>query len=383
MCVMMTTTTTTTTTDRALLERLHARLVQSIYPLHESRLSSWREFAGLVDSSRGSTTMTNVPVLGYGRDGTVVYSAENLGTMYPLAESVTIGFCSMRDMLKEVPLPGKDCSKYLNNSVALKDLRNNDRAEEEATVNAFLYNCFAEQSCLQYSIFHPKVCTVRVGNHTLLPMQRFTGTANALLGTCRTRLMLMLAEHVLLGLQVFHKHRLLHLDIKPSNILTLSTQGVGDKFVLADYDIAARADDVIDLISNHRMHGTTGFVSPVMCDDAAKKKKNRLHSRYAKCCFIVDKKCDWNALFDKMRSVIIDEKIDRGVRRSAVFVCDMHSLAVTLYELMGDALLSNSNVAITLLSALLSGTLGNARDALVLIRSLQQSLQHSVEEGES
>jgi hypothetical protein len=363
--------------------------------------SDWRDFAGALPGSAAAAAaaaaasgsavgvqMTGVKVLGYGKDGTIVYTADQLLRVHPRASWVEVGACGARrtERLELRHMGERDVARAtarlrLTDAMAVKDVRDEEDARDEATVHAFLYSCFARKARMRYCILHPTVCSLRVDGHVLLPMRRFRSTASVLVGACSVPTGLALAEHVLQALCVLHENELLHLDIKPSNVLIWSSAH-SERFVLGDYDIVARVDDVVELIRGGGLYGTTGFVSPVMAGP-------KLHPRYVRCCTHVSAACErlkpsvpgmpanleaWQGLFARMRKLVMTGS--QEVARSVVHVCDMHCLATTLFDLLGESAFAGSSqntlAATTLIAGLLAGNVANAANAATLVKLLRQ-----------
>ena len=267
----------------------------------------------------------------------------------------------------------------LTDAMAVKDVRDEQDARDEATVHAFLYGCFSRGSRMRYCILHPTVCTLRVDGHVLMPMRRFRSTASVLVGACGVLPALALADHVLQALRVMHENDILHLDIKPSNVLIWSTERE-ERFVLGDYDIVARADDVVDLIRGNGLYGTTGYVSPIMAGASART----LHPRYVRCCAAVSAAAQrmhlpglpagpeaWLDLFRRMREIVLTGPLEAA--RGVVHLCDMHCLAVTLFDVLGEQTCTASNSAARLVAELLAGNVTGAEAGIKLVKKLREA----------
>jgi hypothetical protein len=159
---------------------------------------------------------------------------------------------------------------------------------------------------------------------TLLPMRRLEAGR---LPKTQDGLSAM-ALDVLEALSVMHADGIVHLDVKPDNILWDAVRG---RYVLADYDLVSHVDDVRERLmaieGTALRVGTPGYLSPVLL--------GRLDSGFAEACRAAETPIDdraWAARFAAARQ----RSVQSGLAARALLpLCDLHSLAVTLHRLGG------------------------------------------------
>lgn len=130
------------------------------------------------------------------------------------------------------------------------------------------------------------------------------------------RLHLHVARKIMLGIDYLHEHGLIHLDIKPGNILVnVTTNSIGK--VVTSIKITDFGDAVFEdrTWSKLNIHGTHGYTSPEV------KRMNRLHRESLR-----HKNCNF-ALLTKLK----------GAAEQISFDSDIWSLARTLDRLFSHA----------------------------------------------
>lgn len=94
------------------------------------------------------------------------------------------------------------------------------------------------------------------------------------LGALEAGEVVLIARAVLSALLIAHRHELLHLDIKPSNLLVSPTGAVK----LADFGVSAWRSEVPDLLKREGAAGTPGFIAPEYLGGAAASERSDLFS---------------------------------------------------------------------------------------------------------
>jgi hypothetical protein len=148
--------------------------------------------------------------------------------------------------------------------------------------------------------------------------------------------LLDLAAAVLRFLRVLHANAMLHMDIKPTNVLYRRRPGGpggGYEFVVADYNLLLEAPAVQDLLApgapgrefEPLSHGTPGFMSPLLLRDEGDQGLYAHFERVARAIGLrpAGGHAFWRGFFDAQR---------RGGRVLPAKV-DLHSLALTLLRL--------------------------------------------------
>lgn len=341
-------------------------------PKHPGSTSSWRSY--IQDGNDGTEPKTRLRVVGYGKKGTVVYAASQILEVHRYAEAIDVTACQGDTVRVDIAVEGANARRalqrlHLTAAMAVKDVLDEDDARNEAIIGNYLQACFARASCMRYCMLHPTVCGVKVDDHVLIPMRMFQGNATTLVGTCSAQVALVLCQHVMKALDVMHENGIMHLDVKPSNILIWSTPR-SQRFVLGDYDIVAHVDDVVDLVRKRGLHGTAGYVSPIMSRDDDPDDGIALHPRYIKCCTALSHSsiagmpgsvAEWVTMFGSMRRMVMDRHAEDVPRRTVV-LCDMHCLAATLFELLGDMFLRSGGIVVEIVAALLTGKIMSSAD---------------------
>ena len=337
--------------------------------------SSWRSYIYEDEGTGAAEPKTRLRVIGYGKKGTVVYAASQILDVHRDAQVIEVTSCQGGTARIDVAAEGDAKARgamlrlHLTAAMAVKDVRDEEDARNEAAVGNFLQACFARASCMRYCVLHPTVCNLNVDGHVLVPMRMFQSNATTLVGTCSAQVALVLCQHVMKALDVMHDNGILHLDVKPSNILIWSTPR-NQRFVLGDYDIVAHVDDVVDIVRKRGLHGTAGYVSPIMSQDEESDDSIVLHPRYSKCCAALSRSsvaglpgtvAEWIAMFGSMRRMVVDKYAPEDASRRTVLLCDMHCMAATLYELLGDGF-ARSGVIVNIVAGLLTGRILSSAD---------------------
>lgn len=322
-------------------------------------------------------------LLGRGKNGTVVYLATQIPARFAPASCVRASVlllpssdrrpASVRDT---GCVPASDraalAAAGLGADVAVKDVRDRELAETELAVHALVRRMFSVARDLGACSVHPRVLALSVDGRPLLPMR-----VGLPLGRVRPDELLPLAGDALRALAVLHRNGVLHLDVKPQNVLRLPQPSGGRRFLLADYDIAAHAEDVLDAARDGPVQaGTRGYVSPLLL--------GRLETAVARCCMHASspaarraaERCglgrlprfdetDWQLHFASLRHrILLSDSAE------ALFTADLHSLAVTLHRLRSAS--PSSSAVSALISGLMYGSFGGAREAAAFVRAQQQ-----------
>jgi len=306
--------------------------------------------------ARLSAWFLPVEALGMGKKGTLVYSADQLvqrirsrDNTKPHATLVLVAVRTCAGGAEPRVAAASDARALarlgLDARVALKDVRDEAAARRELAVHALVRGIFRAARKARYCVLHPRICSVEVDGHVLLPMRAMTSTAKAMPPASPLDL-LRLAKATLESLRTLHRGGVLHLDVKPENVMVGVTKSHND-YVLGDYDLAAHADDVLDaLLSGGGIVavGTSGYMSPLLLG-------GRIEPPLARCCrfashvaaaarrrFGLDlpeglDEDGWSDLFATQRHVLLTSA-SRSDASAMLQRADLHSLAVTLHRLL-------------------------------------------------
>lgn len=312
--------------------------------------------------------------LGTGREGTVVYTSDDLLLMYPEMERVCVW--EYGDVIPECGDTRSSPIVTGEEMVAVKDLHDNGAAIAESTLHEMVHGWFREDGKLHLSPLHPthNCADIVWGDgrrrHRVLFFRAMAGdTAMLRLGP---RDMVELAVSVLQALAVFHARDHLHLDVKPHNILYAFKGDTGDEkssssshkkakgkkakgnndssfsggdrydFVLADYGLMATSKETVrNMYAGGSPSGTDGYLSPLLLSaDGAAEPAIPPFERVAGAVRL-KQPLGWGTFFAKRRAMLTEAS---GVK------ADLHSLALTLLKLLrsskaaageGSELLSN------------------------------------------
>ena len=238
----------------------------------------------------------------------------------------------------------------IDETMVVKFIRNEYTTWMESRINIHVWKLFKRAKKLDACSVHPVVCSINVivpgsapgnsvavrpggapGNRVavdadsrapLLPMRRYETTAaryvrlkDATGEIDNQKRITKIARDVMVTLSVLHKNDIIHLDVKPSNILVPFDYEKSNtaKCVLADYEMACNDGDLMArmiIAPNKRIAiGTPGFMSPLLTKTVS--------ANFRHIC--------------KSVGVVYNLKD----RVTTTTVCDLHSMALTLANLAG------------------------------------------------
>ena len=222
--------------------------------------------------------------------------------------------------------------------------------------------CFVRARRMRCCCLDARVKTATVDGHVLLPMR--TGAPLPAPPHSPTDL-LALAVAVLEALAVMHANGMLHLDVKPHNIL-IGVSNSSAAAMLVDYDLAAHVDDVLDAMRDGPVPvGTPGYISPLLI--------GRMDPAYVRCCTSASASSAASARLFRVPVPRLDDvgwQDHFAAARHRVLASDMaaasllptvdlHSLAVTLHRLYSPSA-APTDLAGRKLIALIGGLVGGA-----------------------
>jgi hypothetical protein len=316
-------------------------------------------------------------ILGRGKHGTIVYSAGQLSRRHGPGAVVTSTACGLVATTR-VAQASRARSIGLGPGVALKEVLDPAAARREAAIHAMLLDLFRRAGRARACALHPRICAATVDGHPLLPLRLLSPLPGGAPPLAPDQL-LRLAASVLSALEVMHGAGLLHLDVKPANVMGMpmrgNMRGTGS-FVLGDYDLVSRREDLLE-----RLHqqgggsldvGTSGYVSPVLLG-------GRLSQPFERCCGFASRhavkarrlldsnsrfprrKAEWGDLFaaERHKAVVLADP-------SALAQVDLHSLAVTIHRMM--AKYEDDDRLAALVGGMLSGELRGAAAAAAFVK---------------
>jgi hypothetical protein len=414
---------------------LHARLAERVMSASPDGWPWSYHPSGSSTASYSSSLASAIDLLGRGKDGTLVYPATQIPSRFAPDACVVVAVDKRKS--EDGPGPKRRRSSPillggvgddrrciaaadeialrragLGDDVAIKDVREESAAKAEAAIHAHLRQCFKRARRMRACCLHHTVLSVSVDDHVLIPMRVGFPIENGVDGRgwmlrpggLGVRDLLGLARGVLGGLAVMHDNRVLHLDVKPQNIMTVGRKGAASgrrstssslEIVLVDYDLTAHFEDVLDAMRDGPVAvGTPGYISPILL--------GRMEPAFVRCCALassadVRRACARHrvhmpALADDVAWVEHFALVRHRVLSSSSAALellpqiDMHSLAVSLYRLSADRLgrmTSSSStkktkaaegddrdrtLLLALIGGLLGGGLEGASDALKLVR---------------
>jgi serine/threonine protein kinase len=299
----------------------------------------------------------------HGRKGTRVYTGDYVPRVYPTLQRA----CAIRHVQKKNDAclieyswtQGSRRPWRLSPDLAIKDIPDQREARFESHANANLAVWFAQDKLLSSCIFHPRLncvdLTIQVGDaldntHRLIALRKMDGTAAqipavSLSHVCR------LARDVIAQLAVLHRRNVLHMDIKPHNILFelthTNTPRPRIRFHLADFGLIDKASSVLmHAIRGGSPSGTEGYVSPIVTRPGQVQDDNEVYEQVHAVAVLsnaVPKAASlgldataikvgafWSSYFAKERARIYASKDP-----SRVLKADLHSLGLTLTRLAG------------------------------------------------
>ena len=319
----------------------------------DGRYAATRRAAGILRSAAAAAAAAQRGgrQLGTGREGTRVYTADELAHEYPTARMVCL----------HGHAPGKPlCTRDLQKAaawpqlarVALKDIPNAEDSLYESGVLVRVRDWMVAAGALDATCLHPDTNCVVVRyalvygvalKRRLVATRLMQGDVSALHMTPRE--LLEMSRQVLRVLCVLHANSYLHMDVKPHNVLyeraaaTAATGASRYAFALGDFGLAAHVATVLaNAARGGSPSGTDGFTSPLLATSDA---DNRVFGRFQWAALATGAlpraqlpaggaarvQLYWQRQFDRRRA----EMSTRD--EQSVFKADLHSLGLTLLSL--------------------------------------------------
>ncbi|OYW04355.1 MAG: hypothetical protein B7X11_03040, partial [Acidobacteria bacterium 37-65-4] len=162
----------------ALAARLHRDLATRVrlLVLRMASSSSIARNHDLIPSASSSQhqQLAAVGLLGRGKDGTLVYPATQIPSRFAPDACVVVERVSAASS-SNACIDASDVAALvragLDDEVAIKDVRDEVSAQEEAAIHAHLRSCFRGAHRMTLCCLHPKIASVYVDGHVLLPMR--------------------------------------------------------------------------------------------------------------------------------------------------------------------------------------------------------------------
>ena len=285
--------------------------------------------------------------LGLGRDGTRVYTADELPDSYPDALRTCVYlYGSPKSPVcvpasKGVGITSRDVDP---STVAVKDIQDENEALIEAHLHELVHEWFAASNDPEACILHPVLSSadmVLSGEHAhrVVFYQAMDGDTSAL--RLSSRDLLGVADACLRCLVVLHAHRTLHMDIKPHNIMfkRRSSHNATFSFLLGDFGLATPMSAALsNLIYGGSPNGTDGYMSPLLVQPG-KDADNNVIPRFQAVAEAVGLRAasvekiilaKQEALKKRSSSKHDDQTLDvKGMPKT-----DLHSLALSLLALL-------------------------------------------------
>jgi hypothetical protein len=359
-------------TDGEVLHRLLGEWAVDRRSAKSSSWASWVPANAKEDDDR---------ILGRGKHGTVVYAADQLARRHGPNAVVTSTACGLVTTTR-VARASRARSIGLGPGVALKEVLDPAAARREAAIHAMLLDLFRRAGRARACALHPRICAATVNGHPLLPLRLLSPLPGGAPPLAPDQL-LRLASSVLSALEVMHGAGLLHLDVKPANVMGMrmpggNMRGTGS-FVLGDYDLVSRREDLLERLQQQGGGsldvGTSGYVSPVLLG-------GRLSQPFERCCGFASRhaakarrlldpssrfprrKAEWGDLFaaERHKAVVLADP-------AALAQVDLHSLAVTIHRMMAKFDEEDDRLA-ALVGGMLSGELRGAAAAAAFVKRM-------------
>lgn len=290
--------------------------------------------------------------LGTGRNETRVYTFDDVAREHPKMRRLCMHLYSSQ--IEPSCFAGRDAEHVVRimeasitnlpvpflSEIALKDVVDPDEAGTEIHLHQRIHRWFTEVHCIHLTCLHPHVHFLHLeegggpvqDGHRLLVTRLLRGDVHHL--SLREEELMNLSIAVLQGLEIFHAHHYLHMDIKPENILwgldNATGQGHRLNFCLSDYNLVMSEASVQQYLRpddgggfQSLSHGTEGFKSPLLMADDLKGSSYREFEYVAtkSRAFQGNAIPVWREYFDRSRSATTMAKVD------------LHSLALTLVQL--------------------------------------------------
>lgn len=270
-----------------------------------------------------------MPVLGHGRIGTRVFKA----AMLPQHFGVCAWTYGQSDAKCTI-----DTSLRARQDLVIKYIPDESDALLESDIHNIIHRWFKQTGDTHLTILHPKYRCADVTNasgkkYRVIFYRLMQGDVSRLRMSSAD--ILNMARAVLAGLVVFHKHNMLHCDIKPNNIMFRyvdpADRTKGIEFALGDYGFITPVDVVLDnLITGGSPSGTDGFISPLLLQHSDAYLETRFESVAVRSAAF-KRRINWNAYFERNRAAIEADESGRRLAKT-----DIHSLALTMLVLMED-----------------------------------------------
>ena len=240
--------------------------------------------------------------LGVGREGTRVYTGNEISAIYPTARRLCV--------FEFTPLGaqgGPACtptasSKAADPDIAIKDIPDDSSAIAESQIHQRVHAWFSGVAALEWTPLHPTINCVDVERrvdgktHRLLVFRAFDGDVSYV--TLKERDLWAVAHATLKALEVLHANGMVHLDVKPHNILWTETQPTENKaaasneggefsFCLGDYGVVTSAASVMaNAVRGGSPSGTDGYISPLLLEDDSENGVFPAFKRVARLCAV-------------------------------------------------------------------------------------------------
>jgi hypothetical protein len=276
--------------------------------------------------------------LGAGRDGTVVYTLDEVASRYPQAGVTCMHtFPGGATCYKKRVTIAETCNDMGVDprDLAVKDIDDDEEARFEASLHTVVHRMFASTRPKKSSLctLHGTINCIDVSaagrSRRLLVMRRLAGDVTRLHPTVlkSPRAIKNLLVDVLGALAVFHRKRLAHMDVKPQNIMWYYTpQGL--RFVLGDYGLLTPGHAVLQhLKDGGRPVGTPGYISPILYSGNLDEDGESAYARLAWLPAPGGQTLEQCIEGDRARAI---------ARGGDLLACkaDLHSLALTIVDLL-------------------------------------------------
>ena len=314
----------------------------------------------------------NSAILTRGKDSTVVFPGDRIARIFPdRGATINIALCSTSHQTL-VSISDTEAMKFhgVDRNLVLKFMKNDKLTLKEGMVNSILWGVFKSADKFDACALHPTICDFKVVLSSrrivpLLPLRRFDVSANKAMSLVtnsarRQKQTFRIVKDVLRTLSVMHSIGIVHLDVKPDNILiphgyldakattakattakattakattakattteATTTEATTTELhaVLADYETCCAEEDLTDELltagaTSKVLIGTEVYMSPILTVAVSPEFK--------RACAIAGITDAASIKHLASRKTMVSSK-----------VCDMHSLALSAVNMAGLSL---------------------------------------------
>lgn len=267
--------------------------------------------------SQGTTS--GGAIIGWGHDENMVYTIDEIANLYPDATAVKLVTGTgepkrdskgehledrSSDIISLVDIVSTRQGVHLQQGIALKHVSDVLEYLYEFGINLNVREMFLAADLMHYTVVHDRYDTA----HILMSVRgsdihnndksdaviskeliykRMVGSVHELDSTDED-ILLVIMRNCLMFLCVLHKQGIIHMDIKPENILYDIESG-NVRCILADYGFLTPMSHVFSRLKKEGsfFQGTVGYISPLLMSD---DDENRVYDKFSRVYLESEKK---------------------------------------------------------------------------------------------